>query len=200
MNNATQGSEAWHKERLGNLTGSRIIDIMPGKSGYRASRKNYVAECVCARLTGIVPESFTSVAMQWGTDTEPLARSAYEAITGNLVEEVGYIQSDIEHFGGSPDGLIGDDGITEIKCPNTATHFEVLLGGKIKLDYLYQMQGYLMIAKRKWCDFVSFDPRLPDKHSLYIKRFEYNDEMAEKMLNEVNSFLAEVDEMMEKLG
>lgn len=195
-----QGSPEWFAARLGNVTPSRIIDIMPGKSGYRAARKNYIAQCVCERLTGAREDTYTSPAMQWGTDTEPMARAVYEATMGVIVKEVGYIpHPDIEHFGGSPDGLISDDGMIEVKCPNTATHLDTLLNGTIKLDYLYQMHGYMIINARKWCDFVSYDPRLPDKHAIYIKRITYDIGMANSILTEVNKALTEINEMMDKL-
>ena len=196
-----QGSEEWLQARVGNITPSRIIDIVKGRSGYRASRDNYIAEIVCERLTGTYSDGIRPTqAMQWGTDTEPLARAAYEATTGNLVAEVGYVpHPDIAHFGGSPDGLVGDDGLTEYKCPNTATHLQSLLRGIVKKDYIYQMHGYMIITDREWCDFVSYDPRLPDEHSLYIKRFERDDKICDEILVEVGSVLVEVEHMLDRL-
>lgn len=196
-----QGTDEWFRARLGNVTPSRLIDIMPGPRGYRASRNNYIAEKVCERLTGEIPESFTSKAMEWGTNTEPLARAAYEAHTGVMVTEVGYLpHPTIDHFGGSPDALVGDDGLIEIKCPNTATHIDTLINGTVKPDYMWQMYGYMIITDRLWCDFVSYDPRMPDKHSLYISRFERNNENVELILAEVQKTLDEIDNMLEVLG
>lgn len=196
-----QRTEEWIQARLGKVTASRVADVMARtKSGYSASRKNYMAELVCERLTGTPSEHFESAAMKWGTDNEPLARSAYEARTGELVEEVGFIgHPTIKNFGASPDGLVGTDGGIEIKCPNTATHIDTLLGGKIEQKYVYQMQTAMACTGRKWWDFVSFDPRLPENLSYKCIRFYRDTEMVQSIENEVIRFLAELDEMVEKL-
>lgn len=170
------------------------------KSGYSASRKNYMAELACERLTGVPSEHFESAAMKWGTDNEPLARSAYEARTGELVEEVGFIgHPTIKNFGASPDGLVGTDGGIEIKCPNTATHIDTLLGGKIEQKYIYQMQTAMACTGRLWWDFVSFDPRLPDNLSFKCIRANRHDGLIEAIETEAKRFLAELDEMVTRL-
>lgn len=196
-----QGTDEWLQARLGNVTPSRLIDIMNGARGYRLSRDNYIAEIICERLTGQYNTSgFTSDAMRWGTDTEPLARGAYEAITGQLVEEVGYIPHPyILHFGGSPDGLVDSDGLIEIKCPNTATHIDTIIHSTVKKDYIYQMHGYMIITDRLWCDFVSYDPRLPDKTAIKIIRFERDNKMVDEIMNEVESVLIAVDKLLDDL-
>jgi len=191
----------WHTARLGWITGSRIIDIMPGRSGYKAARANYMAEKVTEILTGEPIQSFTSAAMEWGTETEPLARMAYEQYTGNDVEEVGFLaHPQIEKLGGSPDGLVEYDGMIEIKCPNTATHIDTLLNRKIKPDYIYQMQTYLAVTNRKWCDFVSYDPRLPEKQAIFVKRIERDENVIADILFEVDKFSAELEKMLERLN
>lgn len=196
-----QRTAEWFAARLGKVTASRVADVMARtKSGYSASRKNYMAELVCERLTGIPSEHFESAAMKWGTDTEPLARSAYEARTGELVEEVGFIEHPrIKGFGASPDGLVGKDGGLEIKCPNTATHIDTLLGGTVEQKYVYQMQTAMACTGRKWWDFVSFDPRLPENLSYKCIRFYRDTEMVQSIENEVIRFLAELDEMVGRL-
>ena len=196
-----QRTAEWFAARLGKVTASRVADVMARtKSGYSASRKNYMAELVCERLTGIPSEHFESAAMKWGTDTEPLARSAYEARTGELVEEVGFIEHPrIKGFGASPDGLVGTDGGLEIKCPNTATHIDTLLGGTVEQKYVYQMQTAMACTGRKWWDFVSFDPRLPENLSYKCIRFYRDTEMVQSIENEVIRFLAELDEMVGRL-
>jgi predicted phage-related endonuclease len=156
-------------------------------------------ELLIARLTGKYPESFTSDAMQWGIDNEPIARSAYEIATGRVVCEVGFLlHPKIKDAGSSPDGMIFDRGI-EIKCPNTATHLDTLLSGKIKKDYIYQMQFGMMCANVDKWDFVSFDPRLNEKNQLCIITVERDPAMCAEIEAEVVRFLQELAELEEKL-
>lgn len=166
-----QRSDEWFEARRGKITASKIADVMMKKTtaGYR----NYRAQLMCERLTGQVAESFSNAAMQWGTDTEPQARAAYEFYNGVEVVEVGFVDNPtIENTGASPDGLVANIGMVEIKCPNTATHLETLLNGKIPSKYYDQMQWQMECAGRQWCDFVSFDPRLPEAMQLFVKRVE----------------------------
>lgn len=199
--NMEQGTQEWLDIRLGKITASRVVDIVQGTKGkYLASRKNYMAEIACEILTDKGSDNFVSGAMQWGTDTEPLARSAYEAISGNMVYEVGFIDNDqIKGLGASPDGLIDDNGCIEIKCPNTATHIETLTGKAIDRKYQYQMQTVMLCGNRAWCDFISYDPRLPDNMSIFIKRFNRDEVMVKEIEAECIKFIAELDEMLEKL-
>lgn len=197
----SQRSPEWYQARLGKITASRVADVMAKtKSGYSASRKNYMAELLCQRLTGEREEDFESASMRWGTETEPFARSAYEARFGVLVEEVGFIDHpSIPMFGASPDGLVGLEGMTEIKCPNTMTHIEYLTTGKVDTKYIYQMMTQMMCAVRKWCDFVSYDPRLPANLSMFVTRFYWDDHMIGTIEDEVIQFNAELDALIEKL-
>jgi putative phage-type endonuclease len=196
-----QRSDEWFKARHGCVGASRVGDIMAKtKSGPSASRKNYLAEILCARLTGESPPSFESEAMRWGTETEPLARSRYEIETENTVIETGFqIHPNIPTFGASPDGLVNDDGGLEIKCPNTATHIDTLLNGTVALHYVYQMQTGMACTGRKWWDFVSYDPRLPYELQIKIIRFQRDDAMIKLIESEVVAFLAELDDMVAKL-
>ncbi len=196
-----QGSDAWFQQRLGKVTASKIADIVAKtKSGYSTSRANYMAQLVVERLTGVKTESFTNAAMEWGTQTEPLARAAYELKTGVMVDEVAMIDHPtIPMSGASPDGLVGEDGMIEIKCPNTATHIDTMLSGEADKRYLHQQQWQMACTGRKWNDFVSFDPRMPDNLQLFIKRVERDDELIKELEAEVVKFLAEVDEKVEKL-
>ena len=196
-----QGSEAWHQARLGKVTASRVADVIAKtKSGPAASRKNYLAELVAERLTGQPTEGFVNAAMKWGIDTEPQARAAYEFFRDETVEEVGFVEHPtIAMTGASPDGLVGDDGMAEIKCPNTATHIDTLLTESIPGKYATQMQWQMACAGRAWCDFVSFDPRMPADLQLYVKRVE-RDEDAIKVLEEaVTGFLVELDQTVAAL-
>jgi len=197
-----QGSDAWFEARLGRVTASRVADVIAKtKTGYSASRDNYMAQLVCERLTGQKGESFTNAAMQHGTDTEPLARSAYEAHADLMVEEIGFVQHPkIEMAGASPDGLVGLFGMLEIKCPNTATHIDTLLTQSVPTKYITQMQWQMRCCERQWCDFVSFDPRLPQELQLFVKRVEFDPEYVAMLEKEVTQFLAELDTKVSKLN
>lgn len=196
-----QGSQEWFESRLGKVTASKVADIVAKtKSGYSTSRANYMAQLVVERLTGVKSETFTNSAMEWGTATEPLARAAYELKKGIMVDETGLIDHPtIAMSGASPDGLVGDDGLIEIKCPNTATHIDTMLSGEADKRYVCQMQWQLAVTGRQWNDFVSFDPRMPDNLQLFIKRVERDDELIKELEAEVVKFIAEVDEKVEKL-
>lgn len=196
-----QGSEEWFAARLGKATASRIADIMAQtKTGPGAARKNYAAELVAERLTGTAAERFTNAAMQWGTDREPQARASYTLTTFNNVDEVGFIDHPtIAMSGASPDGTVGSSGLVEIKCPNTATHIETLLGGKPDGKYVKQVMWQMACTGRQWCDFVSFDPRLPDDMQLFIQRIPRDDAVIAEIEDAVRGFLADVDATVESL-
>ena len=197
-----QGSPEWFAQRLGKVTASRVADVIAKtKTGYSTSRDNYMAQLVCERMTNTVAESYSNSAMQWGTETEPLARAAYEAYADVLVDEVAMItHPTIEAAGASPDGLVGDVGQLEIKCPNTATHIDTLLNNQVPTKYFTQMQWQMACTRRAWCDFVSFDPRLPNGLQLFVKRVEYDTEYAEMLASEVFDFLQELDAKIFKLN
>jgi len=201
MNDIEQGTEEWFAIRCGKVTASRIADIIATtKSGYSASRANYEAQLICEILTGKPAESFTNAAMAWGTETEPLARAQYELKTGNMVNQIGFVvHPKIEQAGASPDGLVDNDGLIEIKCPNTSTHLDTLLSQKVPSKYITQMTWQMLCTGRKWCDFVSYDPRLPDNLQLFIQRIELDEEYGKKLESEVKGFLEEVNEKVEKL-
>ena len=202
MSDIIQGTPEWKEQRRGNVGASRIADIMAtGKEGKpAASRKNYMAELLVERLTGASQESYTSPAMQWGTEHEPEARAAYEAKTFRVVEETGFVMTpDGLRSGASPDGLVNGDGLVEIKCPNTATHIDTLLSKKIDRKYILQMQWQMYATGRKWCDFVSYDPRLPENLRIFVQRVERDDVLIDQIKNEVAGFLAELDRMEERL-
>lgn len=196
-----QRSEEWFAARLGKVTASRVADLMAmTKSGYSASRANYMAELICERLTGSQAERFSNTAMQWGTDVEPQARAAYEFITDAAVSEVGFVpHQTIEMFGASPDGLVGDVGLIEIKCPNTATHIETLLNETVPAKYVTQMQVQMACTGREWCDFVSFDPRLPADLQIWISRLPRDAAVIENIEAETVKFLGELAAKVEAL-
>ena len=197
-----QKSDEWFAARLGKVTASRVADVIAKtKTGYSASRENYMAQLVVERLTNTQAESFTNAAMQWGTDQEPFARAAYEVQQNVLVDETGLVDHPtIEMAGASPDGLVGEDGLVEIKCPNTATHIDTLLNQTVPAKYITQMQFQMACTGRQWCDFVSFDPRMPQKAQIFIKRVPRDDAFIKEIESEIKKFLAEVSAKVDQLN
>jgi putative phage-type endonuclease len=197
-----QGSEEWFNAKRGFVGASVIADVMAkGKNGAEAAtRRNLKARIVAERLTGQSPESFTSAAIQHGIEHEPIARALYEVSRDVDVEQVGFIlHPEIRMTGASPDGLIGDKGLIEIKCPNTANHIDYLLGGTAPAEYHRQMLWQMECTGREWCDFVSYDPRMPDDMQLFVVRFLRDDDRIKEMREGVIKFLEEVDEVLFKL-
>lgn len=190
-----QGTEAWKAQRMGKVTASRISDMLARtKSGWGAGRANYAAQLVAERLTGTVTEGFRSAEMQWGSDTEADAKLAYAFRSNAEIEPVGFVDHPtLPMAGASPDGLVGADGLIEIKCPLTATHIDILLEGAIPSKYVLQMQWQIACTGRQWCDFVSFDPRMPESMSLFIRRLVRDDAKIAEIENEVVLFLNDVE-------
>lgn len=191
-----QRTEEWFQARLGKVTASCIAKVMAKlKSGEPgADRTNYAAQLITERLTGEKPDTFTNSAMQWGIDTEDRARAAYEFKHGVSVVETGFVDHPtIAMSGASPDGLVGDDGLVEIKCPNTATHLATLDGGGIERRYLLQMQWQMACCERAWCDYASFDPRLPLPMQLHVERVNRDDKLIAEIEAEVAAFIKELD-------
>jgi len=191
-----QRTEAWHLQRLGKVTASRVADVIAKtKSGPSASRENYATQLVLERLTNSVGEAYSNAAMQWGTDQEPNARNAYELKMSTFVKEVGFIDHPIiDMSGASPDGFVGEDGLVEIKCPNSSTHIDTLVSQKVPAKYLPQMQWQMACTGRKWCDFVSFDPRMPENLQLFVKRIEFEAQYVKMLELEITEFLEEVNQ------
>ena len=190
-----QGTPEWHQMRLGKVTASRVADILAQtRTGPSASRQNYLIELALQRSTGTIEPSYTNAAMEWGTQTEPQARVAYEVETGNFVDQVAFIDHPtIANFGCSPDGLVGNDGAIEIKSPNSSTHWEYFKSKKPPQKYVIQMQTQLCVTGRKWCDFVSFDPRMPSRSQLLIVRVDRDEAFIAEIEEKVKQFLSEVE-------
>jgi len=200
---APQGSAEWLYERCGKVTASRFKDVMAKlKNGAPAkAREDYLWEVVIERLTGSPSDHFTNAAMLWGIENELAARMNYESQTGAMVEAAGLIpHATIEGAAGSPDGLIGDDGGLEIKCPfNSAIHLRTVLDGMPE-DHYPQVQGLMLVTGRAWWDFASFDPRLPEHLRLYVQRIERDADYCESLEQELALFLGEVDDLHKRLS
>lgn len=196
-----QRSPEWYALRLGKVTASRVADLMARtKTGWGASRANYMADLIAERLSGVPTPSYTNGAMQWGLDTEPEARAAYEFMRDAEVAQIDFVPHPaIEMSGCSPDGLVGADGLVEIKCPNTTGHIDTLLGAPIPEKYILQMTWQMACTGRSWCDFVSYDPRLPGNMRLFVHRVTREASMIEYLERDVRRFLAELDEKLSEL-
>jgi putative phage-type endonuclease len=195
-----QRTPEWFAKRLGLVTASRIADVMAKtKTGASASRSGYMAQLVTERLTGAPTEGFQSAAMEWGIEQEPHARAAYEAREGVLVDEVDFVRHPLLEAGASPDGLVGEDGCIEIKCPNTATMLEYIEDRSVPRKYLLQMQWQLACTGRNWCDFVAFDPRLPEHLQLLVIRVPRDEGVIAEIAGEVGRFLTELRDRVEHL-
>jgi putative phage-type endonuclease len=198
-----QGSDEWKAARAGKVTASRVSDVLAKvKSGESASRRNLKAQIVAEILTGCPQDStFTNAAMQWGTEQEPFARVAYELSTGLIVDQAGMVlHPTIDRAAASPDGLVcNGKGLVEIKCPNTATHLDYLLAGTVPKDYQPQMLWQMACTGAEFCDFVSYDPRLPEHLQLFVAQMVRDEDRIREMESEVLLFLAEVDSIISRL-
>ena len=196
-----QGSEAWLQARLGKVSASRMADVTARtRSGYGASRANYAAELIVERLTGTPAERYTNAAMAWGTEKEPDAKDAYCFLRDAEIVPVGLVlHPTIAMACASPDGLIGDDGLIEVKCPLSATHIDTLLSETIPEKYVKQMMWQMACTGRQWCDFVSFDPRLPAEMQVFIRRVPRDNALILELEQETVKFLAEIDQTISKL-
>jgi putative phage-type endonuclease len=189
-----QRTTEWFAQRCGHLTASRIADMMARtQKGWGASRANYAAQLIAERLTGVAESGFTSAAMQHGIDTEAAARAAYSFMKDVEVVEAPFVlHPRLAWSGASPDGFVGDDGLIEIKCPNTATHITTLRGGEIPDKYIKQMQWQMACTERDWCDFVSFDPRMPVEMQLHIQRVDRDNDLIAEIESAAIGFLDEI--------
>lgn len=197
-----QGSVDWLQSRAGKVTASRISDVMAKiKSGEAAARRDYKAQLVAEILTGMPQgDTYINAEMQYGTEQEPFARAAYEVAENVMVDQVGLVvHPRIERAAASPDGLVGDKGLVEIKCPKVATHLNYLLDGVVPSKYQPQMLWQMACCEREFCDFVSFRPDLPPELQLFKVRYSRDDARIREMEAETIVFLAEVDELVAKL-
>ena len=200
--NIEQGSDEWKMARLGHVTASNMADVMSkGKgSGEAIGRYKYKVRLVAERLTQTAAESFSNAAMEWGVEQEQFACIEYESATNQFVDKTGFwLHPEIKFLGVSPDRLVGAEGLIEVKCPNTTTHLGYLFEGKIPTDYYKQIQCQLWVTGRQWCDFVSYDPRLPKRNQLLIVRTERDESLIKEMEAETLKFLDEVESLIIKL-
>ena len=196
-----QNTEEWLKYKCGRLGGSSIADMLTRtKTGWGAGRLNLKARLVAERLTGCPTESYKSKAMEYGTETEAEACNVYGFMRDVDPVAVGYVDHPtIEWAGCSPDRLIGEDGLIQVKCPNTATHISSLLGGSVDGGYFKQMQWEMACTGRQWCDYVTYDKRLPPEMQLHVTHITRDHVMIANLEQEAMIFLKEVDETVQAL-
>lgn len=192
-----QGSEEWLNARMGLITASKFKDVMAKGKG--KTRKSYMYQIAAEVITSMREESFTNGYMEWGTETEPQAREMYEFVSGNAVVEVGMIVNDENTIAASPDGLVGEEGTVEFKCPKTTTQIETFLSGKMPTGHAAQVQGQLWVSGREWCDFVSFDPRIDGEASYFCVRVERDVDAIAEIEEACDKFEIELTEMIQKL-
>lgn len=198
-----QGSPEWHQSRAGKITASRICDVLDvlKKGGESAKRRAYKMQLLAERLTGLASnDNYVNDAMRFGMEQEPFARAAFEVATGTDVDQTGfYIHPVLDFSGASPDGLIGDDGLLEIKVPNTVTHLQYLMDGVPPKDYRPQMTWQMVCTERTWCQFVSYDPRLPEHLQLFTARYELDTDYAQEIGEAVILFNEEIEALAKSL-
>jgi len=198
--NCEQGSELWLQTRLGICSASHFKDILAKGKGKAMSktRQTYLYQLASEKLTGLVQPSFKNDAMEWGTEQEPYARKHYEKVEGVEVKQVGFVFHS-DSIGCSPDGFVGDCGLVEIKCPKTPNQIQWIENDKVPTEHMAQIQGQMWVCDREWCDFVSFDPRIIDGPSGYFKkRVERDDEYIKNLSDEVDAFLFQLSELMQR--
>ena len=202
MSAILSNSAEWRKERLGHVTASRVADVVAKtKTGYSASRATYMGQLLAERLTGVPMDGYSSAAMQWGLATEAQALSAYAFLADQEVSSGSFIRHPaLPWSGATPDGLVGDKGLVEIKCPNTNTHLDTLLSGTIPGKYQTQMLWQMACTSCDWVDFFSFDPRLPEDLRVFTHRLHRDEERIRELEGEVAAFLCELDDLIGRLG
>lgn len=193
-----QGTDEWLALRYGWITASKFKDVM--SKGQGKTRKAYMYHLAAEAITGERAESFTNEYMEWGTENEPVARAMYELETGYEVDQVSFIKLDeANKIGCSPDGLIGDDGMVEFKCPKTTTQIETFLSGKMPSLHKGQVQGQLWVSDRQWTDFVSFDPRIDGDSGYFCVRIERDEEYIKELEAACFLFAKELQDMVKVL-
>lgn len=196
-----QGSPEWFAQRCGKLTASCIADaVARTKAGWGASRANLMSRLIVERLTGQTAPAYTSPEMTWGTEHEQEAKDAYAFTRDVDVVQAGFVaHPQIPDSGASPDGYVGSDGLLEAKCPNTATHIAALLGEPVPMRHYLQMQWQMECTGRAWCDYVSYDPRLPLAMRLHIVRVPRDERRLDALRIEVRDFLRELQAKLDQL-
>lgn len=205
-----QSDPSWVVARVGKLTASRMAEAMAMvkdgpklKDGTQkmkpgADRANLLRDLLAERLVGSAKDHYVTPAMQWGLDYEAEAVMAYEAHTGNLAAPGGFVEHPtIEFFGATPDRFLGQDGLMEVKCPTTATFVKWATEGVVPEEYRPQMAAQILCTRRRWVEFVAYDPRLPPQFRLFVRRFEPTPQYLAQVEQAAVDFLRDLDLMFD---
>lgn len=184
--------------RLGIATASNFDSIITSTGELSKTLPKYALQLASELLITEPEEIYKSFDMMRGNELEPEAREAYQEFTFNYVEQVTFIKCD--GYGYSPDGLIGDDGLLEIKCPNQTTHTKYLFENRLPVEYVQQVQGGLFASRRQWCDFVSYHPNFQEDKRLFIKRVYRDEELIKKLEVGIMKAIAMRDEFLGKIN
>jgi hypothetical protein len=193
-----QGSGEWLKLRYGIATASEFSNMVTSKGKRSTSLKKYALKLASELLVDEIEEPFTNASMERGTELEPYAIEAYTEHTLTNVDSVGFMMCD--GYGCSPDGIIGDDGLIEVKCPNQATHIEYLYNNKLPTKYVQQVQGCLFVSGRTWCDFISFNPNFKDGYKLFITRVYRDEAFIKELKSAIDATLSIRDSYLKELN
>jgi hypothetical protein len=197
IKNIDQGSDEWIQLRLGVATASNFDKIITAGGKQSTTLEKYALQLATDKMLTTPEPSYKNEAMIRGTELEPLARETYQEETFNIVEQITMFLSDCGNFGYSPDGLVGDDGLIEIKCPKATTHFQYIIDNKAPADYWQQLQGGLWLSGRKWIDFVSYHPDFKTKQ-LFIIRVERDETYIAKLAELANKVILLRNEYLNK--
>lgn len=197
-----QGSDEWLQERAGKLTASRFHDVIATRRDGKPlqARQDYMLQLAFERTAGAPRQGINSRSLEWGSELEDFARESYELESGDLVTSVGFVIHPTHSFiGGSPDGLVGNDGLIEIKCPHDEkVHVRTWLEG-MPPAHVAQIQGNLFVTGRQWADFISYDPRQGGRFRLYVQRIERDQAYIDKLEIALLQFEAELQQMIQIL-
>lgn len=213
MDGDLQRTEDWHTERAGCFTASCFADLAWDRENYKSgakagqpkpapkSRTNYIAQVAAEIITGTVKASVSAKALEYGTEMEPAAIAAYEARTGSMVEESGFVRHpDYPFAGASPDLLVGRLGGGEAKCPMSITVHAITLRDGLPPEHIEQIQGGLWVTGRMWWDFISYNPLFPPGLDLYVQRIERDERVIERIKNDVLTAWDEVQELLARFN
>jgi putative phage-type endonuclease len=199
-----QGSDEWKAARIGRITASRFGDVMTNGRGGAASAtaRSYMLDLICESLTGLASDEITAKQLEWGKKHEPEARSLYSMITERNVDRVGFaVHGKYPLVGASSDGLVDSDGCIEVKCPfNSTVHLKTMMTGCVPSDYTYQVQGGLWVMGRQWCDFISYDPRMPASHRLVVIRVTRDETVIGELETRIEAFLGEIAKLTDEIN
>lgn len=204
--NLVNEDELWHLDRIGKFTSSKIGALMSKGRGkdneWGQMAMSYIYTKIAEKMTGVPHYTPETKSMEWGNDHEAEAIEKYNELTGNDATPMGKVFIKFnDNCGGSPDGFVGENGVIEVKCPyNSANHIETFIERTMKKEYWYQCQGNILFSNRDWCDFISYDPRMPKEMQLVVIRVERDNEVCDAIAERIEAAAKKIIEIQEKTG